>query len=125
MKGQPGKEVGWPDRQQVMVGHSTELLQWGRNYLCRSWSHNIEFGIDEGVLAFPWVPMLRYLAGEPLRARTEPCKTLSVGLSIFNAPVIPTAVYVAYLSLSLCCGTFMRQSVLLRVGPSLHFVYTS
>ena len=31
MKGQPGKEVGWSDRQQMMVGHSTELLQGGRN----------------------------------------------------------------------------------------------
>ena len=25
-KGQPGKEVGWPDRRQIIVGHSTELL---------------------------------------------------------------------------------------------------
>ena len=58
----------------------------------------MEFGIDEGVLAFPWASMLRRLAGEPLRARTEPCKTLSVGLSIFDTPVMPTAVYVAYLS---------------------------
>ena len=85
----------------------------------------MEFGIDEGVLAFPRAPVLQCLAGEPLRARTEPCKTLSVGLSIFDAPAIPTTVYVAYLSLSLCCGTFVRQSVLLDAGPSLCFVYTS
>ena len=85
----------------------------------------MEFGIDEGVLAFPWVPVLRRLAGEPLRARTETCRTLSVGLSIFDAPTIPTAVYVAYLTLSLCCGTFVRQSVLLDAGPSLHYVCTS
>ena len=61
----------------------------------------MESGIDEGVLALPWAHVLRRLAGEPLRARTEPCRTLSVGLSIFDAPMIPTAVYVAYLSLSL------------------------
>ena len=42
----------------------------------------MEFGIDEGVLAFPWAPVLRHLEGEPLRARTEPCKTFSVGLSM-------------------------------------------
>ena len=85
----------------------------------------MESGIDEGVLAFPWAPVLRRLAGEPLRARTEPCRTLLVWLSIFDAPTIPTAVYVAYLSLSLCCGTFVRQSVLLDAGPSLRYVCIS
>ena len=68
----------------------------------------MEFGIDEGVLAFPWVPMLRHLVGEMLRAQSEPCETLAVRFSIFDAPVIPTAAYAAYLSQSLCCGTFCK-----------------
>lgn len=35
----------------------------------------MEFGIDEGVLAFPWVPVLGRLAGKLLRACPEPHKT--------------------------------------------------
>ena len=85
----------------------------------------MEFGIGEGDLAFPWVPVLRCLARELLRARSEPCKTLSVGLSIFDAPAIPTAAYVAYLSPNLCCGTFVKQSVLLGAEPSLCTEYAS
>ena len=74
---------------------------------------------------FPGRPCYDVWQGNRYEPELQPCRTLSVWLSIFDAPTIPTAVYVAYLSLSLCCGTFVRQSVLLDAGPSLRYVCIS
>ena len=64
-KGQPGKEVGWPDRRQMMVGHSTDKGK-----------ETITVGVSPTILSLELmrVPVLRRLS-----------LSLSLSLSLFEA----------------------------------------